>query len=129
MRVAAELQPGHRHAFADFLAADQPWRDQAACAGMDPDIFFPPPGRGSKAHVEEAKKVCATCPVVRECLEYAAETADDWSISGGMTPAERKRAGYRKRYVQHGVEPCGTNAARKRHYRNRESCYTCEVGL
>ena len=52
------------------------WQWRAACRGEDANLFFPP------NHVEErearllreqqAKAICATCPVRIECLEYAA---------------------------------------------------------
>lgn len=43
----------------------QTWRDDAACKGMDPDLFFPQRGESAR----EAKAVCATCPVIDPCRE------------------------------------------------------------
>jgi hypothetical protein len=45
---------------------DLTWLDRIACAGMDPDIFFPE--RGERA--EAAKVVCRTCPVASQCQEF-----------------------------------------------------------
>ena len=39
------------------MRAEQTWRDQAACRGMDPDIFHP--GRGEHEKLEEGGSVCA----------------------------------------------------------------------
>ncbi|MFF8716205.1 WhiB family transcriptional regulator [Streptomyces sp. NPDC015184] len=44
------------------------WMDQALCAQVDPDLWFPG-GAGSGSH--KAKKVCEVCPVSAECGGYA----------------------------------------------------------
>jgi WhiB family redox-sensing transcriptional regulator len=41
------------------------WRNRAACKGVDPDIFYPV----SDEEAEEAKAICALCPVREACLE------------------------------------------------------------
>src|SRR3954453_22596779 len=43
--------------------------DDAACRGVETDVFFPV----SDAHADEAKAICATCPVREQCLEFALE--------------------------------------------------------
>ena len=45
----------------------QSWQEQALCAETDPEAFFPEKGGSTR----EAKKVCLTCDVRGECLEYA----------------------------------------------------------
>ena len=45
----------------------QAWRVDAACLGLDVDMFFP--GQGEK--YEEVKAICASCPVAEPCREYA----------------------------------------------------------
>src|SRR5436309_13757382 len=40
------------------------WQDRAACAGVDPEVFFPSAGHGQAA---EARAVCSTCPVLHQC--------------------------------------------------------------
>lgn len=59
----------------------------AACRGEDPSFFFPSDGLG----VDEARRVCATCPVARECLEYALEHRIVHGVWGGCSERERKR--------------------------------------
>jgi len=68
------------------------WWEDAACAGMDTDIFFPP--KGSTA--PEAKATCGRCSVVAECRS-ATDRIERWGINpsdlhgvfGGETVAER----------------------------------------
>lgn len=66
------------------------WRQGAACADVDPDLFFPEPDV-SDARVAEAKAVCAGCPVRQTCLDEAFRTNDRDSICGGLTPDEREQ--------------------------------------
>lgn len=55
------------------------WRPQAACRGMDPDLFFPQRGESTA----EAKAVCAECPVSDQCLDYALSLPP---VQGTVTP-------------------------------------------
>jgi len=63
------------------------WREQAACRGTNPDVFFPERGESSKA----AKAICAACPVTGECLDYALTHAIHDGIWGGLSERARKR--------------------------------------
>lgn len=45
------------------------WQERALCAETDPESFFPEKGGSTR----EAKRICGTCEVRRECLEYALE--------------------------------------------------------
>jgi WhiB family redox-sensing transcriptional regulator len=62
------------------------WRDYALCAQTDPDAFFPEQGGSSKC----AKSICMQCPVRRECLEYALDTAERFGVWGGYSERERR---------------------------------------
>jgi WhiB family redox-sensing transcriptional regulator len=62
------------------------WMDDAACATTDPDAFFPEAG----ASTTQAKAVCASCPVRRQCLADA-PTWDRFSIRGGLAAYERRK--------------------------------------
>ena len=48
---------------------NETWRQQAACAqlGVPTAIFF----SDEPGEIEEAKRICATCPVIEKCREYA----------------------------------------------------------
>lgn len=63
------------------------WRRHAACRGADPDIFYP----ASDEEAEEAKAICATCPVRQACLEYALANRERDGVWGGATERERRR--------------------------------------
>jgi len=57
---------------------------------MDGDTFFPTGSRYQVAiQVIEAKRVCGTCPVRAECLDWAMETRQDAGVWGGLTENER----------------------------------------
>lgn len=67
------------------------WMEQARCAQVDPELWFPAKGQP----VKTAKAVCARCPVRQECLEFALAGADSWmglahGVWGGLTEAERR---------------------------------------
>jgi WhiB family transcriptional regulator, redox-sensing transcriptional regulator len=78
------------------------WRAAGACLSADPDLFFPI-GTGSAVTSETrmALRICAGCPVRRECLDFAMRSPELDGIWGGTTPAERlkarRRAEYRRR--------------------------------
>lgn len=63
------------------------WQDDAACAETDPEAFSPNKGGSTR----EAKTVCAVCPVVAECLEYALANGERFGVWGGLGPMERRR--------------------------------------
>lgn len=77
-----------------------PWVERAACGGMgraEGDPFFPafPPGNHNQFVLDalwnEARQVCASCPVLENCRE---EYWDTPSLSVGMwygmTPKQRE---------------------------------------
>jgi WhiB family transcriptional regulator, redox-sensing transcriptional regulator len=74
---------------ADLMHDDQieSWQDRALCAQTDPEAFFPERG-GS---VREAKRVCRSCEVRTECLQYAIEHDEKYGVWGGMSERERRR--------------------------------------
>ena len=63
------------------------WTDEAACAEVDPSIFYP----GDGARGTTAKRICAKCPMTEMCLEYALEHNDKYGVYGGLLPRERDR--------------------------------------
>ncbi|MEE9415046.1 MAG: WhiB family transcriptional regulator [Acidimicrobiales bacterium] len=66
----------------------QRWRKQAACRGVDPEVFFPDDdGEESKL----AKKVCGSCDVQDLCLSYAIRNKEKGGVWGGATERERRR--------------------------------------
>jgi WhiB family transcriptional regulator, redox-sensing transcriptional regulator len=63
------------------------WQDRALCAQTDPEAFFPEKGGSTR----EAKRVCRSCDVRGECLEYALENDERFGIWGGLSERERRR--------------------------------------
>jgi WhiB family redox-sensing transcriptional regulator len=63
------------------------WRQYARCLGADPDLFYPT----SEEAAEEAKSICAVCPVREPCLEYAITAREKEGVWGGLTERERRR--------------------------------------
>lgn len=64
-----------------------PWQTEAKCLQAEPDTFFPEKGGSTR----EAKKVCQSCEVRAECLEYALEHDERFGIWGGLSERERRR--------------------------------------
>jgi WhiB family transcriptional regulator, redox-sensing transcriptional regulator len=63
------------------------WRQRSACRGLDPEIFFP----ATDEEAEEAKAICAVCPVRQMCLEHALAAREREGVWGGLTERERRR--------------------------------------
>jgi WhiB family transcriptional regulator, redox-sensing transcriptional regulator len=67
------------------------WRSLGACLNADPDLFFPISSAGPARHqISQAKAVCATCQVQRQCLSFALETHQIHGIWGGKSAEERQ---------------------------------------
>lgn len=88
---------GDRHSSRILDSDHGDWRNQAACANHDPELFFMdrhgtgrPPSSGERSRVTAAKNICRRCPVAAECLAWAYRTGDDWAVLGGTTPEERR---------------------------------------
>lgn len=62
------------------------WMEHGLCRQVDPDLFFPEAGSNM---TKRAKRVCASCPVMDECLDYALEHRGVLGIWGGTTESER----------------------------------------
>lgn len=73
--------------FWNTITRPEPWVQEALCAEVDADVFFPDRGES----VAAAKAICARCDVARECLEYALRTNQTQGVYGGMSPTQRKR--------------------------------------
>jgi len=63
------------------------WQERALCAQTDPEAFFPEKGGSTR----EAKRVCLSCEVRAECLEYALAHDERFGIWGGLSERERRR--------------------------------------
>jgi WhiB family redox-sensing transcriptional regulator len=72
---------------SDAQSEEPGWQERALCAQTDPEAFFPEKGGSTR----EAKKVCLTCDVRVECLEYALANDERFGIWGGLSERERRK--------------------------------------
>jgi WhiB family redox-sensing transcriptional regulator len=72
---------------------DTIWMAKGNCADEPPSTFFPSDGVG----VEVARRICGTCPVQEQCLEYALKSRIDHGVWGGCSERERRRILKRRR--------------------------------
>ena len=69
------------------------WQLRGACRGMDSAVFFHPDGERNPSRERRtaaAKEVCAHCPVVKPCREFALRTREQFGVWGGLAEAERR---------------------------------------
>ncbi len=64
------------------------WQTKAKCREIGTEAFYPDTRSDPVANA--AKRICATCPVRDECLQWALDTGDTWAVLGGTTPEERR---------------------------------------
>jgi WhiB family redox-sensing transcriptional regulator len=84
--------------YSDILSQES-WKRYAACKGMTA-LFFTDRYTPEQA---EAKRICATCPVKRECQEYGLKLPQETGgIWGGLNQNERKRM--RRRHASSAVQ-------------------------
>ncbi len=88
VRIGQPLVPGNTDDDGELS-----WQGDALCAQTDPEAFFPEKGGSTR----DAKKVCGSCMVKSECLEYALGNDERFGIWGGLSERERRRL--RKRAV------------------------------
>lgn len=98
---------------------DGDWRSYALCGGMNPDLFFSEKQRSPDT--EKALRICADCPVRRQCLEFAESTASDYGVWGGTTAQRRRPGGVKARGMgdgrRAGRPEHGDRAGAQRHRR------------
>ena len=70
---------------------DRSWRRLAACADLDPGVFFPVGTTGAAVvQIASAKAVCHRCPVRLACLQFALVTHQEDGVWGGHSEEERR---------------------------------------
>jgi WhiB family redox-sensing transcriptional regulator len=74
--------------------APQRWQEQARCRGADPVLFFGPnafePKHERAEREDAAKAICALCPVVFECRDWAIEHGEAYGVWGGLGENDRR---------------------------------------
>ena len=66
-------------ALLDRLFEPEPWVAEGVCRGMTEVFFSDEPG-----DIEQAKRICATCPVIGKCLEKATDRREPCGVWGGQ---------------------------------------------
>ena len=66
-RLEQTFIPGPSIQLGNGEIVELSWQERALCAQTDPEAFFPEKGGSTR----EAKRVCLSCEVRQECLEYA----------------------------------------------------------
>jgi WhiB family redox-sensing transcriptional regulator len=84
--------------FVDLRETRTAWREEAACSGLDTNLFFPAV-EDDQVQLAVARKVCALCPVQELCLAFAVESRQTVGIWGGATTRERRRL--RRRWLEY----------------------------
>lgn len=69
------------------------WMRDGECRNYPPSAFFPSDGVG----VDAARRICDTCHVKDQCLNYALESRIDHGVWGGCSERERRRILKRRR--------------------------------
>jgi WhiB family redox-sensing transcriptional regulator len=72
--------------FDPIYGKDVAWMKDAACLGMDVDLFFPEDGQNLSV---KARNACKSCTVRSECYIYAEQHFIDHGTFGGMTAQQR----------------------------------------
>lgn len=63
------------------------WQEDANCRDTDAEIFYPETG-GSP---QPAIRICNSCTVTAECLQYALDRREQFGVWGGKSQPERER--------------------------------------
>lgn len=111
------------------------WFARAACRGMEASVFYAPvqnsgrPSNQSRIDYDEyyatAKKICESCPVRAECLNYSIEN-DEWNGFWGGYQVEERRGIAAKRLVP---RTCGCGNVFTVPMKNSRTvlCKKCEI--
>lgn len=78
------------------------WQLDAACRGLDSEVFFHPEGQRGSARTrreDKAKAICAACPVMQQCREHALKVREPYGVWGGLTEDERESILRRQRSI------------------------------
>lgn len=76
------------------LLARPDWMSDARCKDSDTEDFFVDEAAYLTTPILKAKRICARCPLKRDCVEYAYSSpySEEQGIYGGTTGRERQAA-------------------------------------
>ena len=106
------------------------WRLDALCNNdeFDAEWWFPQPGQEYERRT--ALRICAECPVAKQCGDFASHAGIPYGIYGGRTAKQRSHdlgvTATARQSVGRIEQPCGTPAAYRRHHRKGQpACARC----
>ncbi|MCS4489567.1 WhiB family transcriptional regulator [Corynebacterium sp. ES2794-CONJ1] len=76
------------------IANEWEWQHLGSCHEFTAKYFFNPEyerGVAKKEREQRAKAICAHCPVLAHCRDFALTQAEPYGIWGGMNAEERMR--------------------------------------
>lgn len=79
--ISASYSPGRTS------ARPYRWQDDARCAEVDPDLFFP--DMGDTVGSQKAQRFCEECPVAVQCAQLGLQF--EFGIFGGITAQKRRK--------------------------------------
>ncbi len=74
----------------EVITPDDSWREDAACLGLTPDVFYPDE-QSSPKDKARAIRICAGCAVRDQCLQFALANNEKFGIWGGLPVGARRR--------------------------------------
>lgn len=97
--------------------------EDARCAGVDPELFFPSKGDSTvpESQWEAPRRICKDCPVQAACLTAALEEEHGGGLSarfgmrGGLSPRQRALIQAPSTTKRGRPAECGTTAGYRRH--------------
>lgn len=100
--VRVRVHPGERVVTASpaglFRIPGPPaWTESANCASTDPAIFYAAEDGKTGGGFGDARKVCANCSVISDCLEWAIEVGDRYGVLGGLSSRQRSKLATERR--------------------------------
>lgn len=112
---------------AELLGRDLAWVQRSAlCAQVDDEerdrLFFP----GSGSIDRRAFEICAECPLIDACRDYAVARKGVLGVWGGTSEAQREAIRAGKDPKGRAYAQCGTRAAYEAHRkRGEKACDSC----
>lgn len=103
------------------------WRLEAACRGMDVNLFFADDDRREQPS-QVVKDTCASCTVAKDCLADAVKDASTIGIRAGLTTSQRRKERYALGIRIQQPAAHGTYAGYRAHQRmGTEVCQPCHI--
>ena len=65
--------------------------ESALCRREDPELWFPKNKGRKPKKPPRAVVICHSCPIQKECLQYALDEGERYGIWGGLDEAERRQ--------------------------------------